>query len=253
MKLSKIVTALALLALPTFGTPVIESAVINTYLNQLTITGTDFDPSGIAPVVTLKNEALTLVSSSNPQVVANLPATIPAGTYLLRLTNSAGQAITFPVTMPSPNAGQFYTASQIMNEIDSLGSQSQTFPIAGFNPANLPTGTYGSTLSECGAPPFGIGATCTNGATIIPADCNVDLMVAQIASPSYLTGLFIVLNDNEIQTAMLPCQINIFTPVTCPLPASPISVSAGDVLTYTASYVTAGYISGPLNLTLRCR
>ena len=59
--------------------PVITSAQANFTNNTLTVIGTNF---GIkTPSVTLNATALTVASSSNTQVVANLPAGILPGSY----------------------------------------------------------------------------------------------------------------------------------------------------------------------------
>lgn len=58
----------------------INSAVPNYTTNQLTITGVGF---GTSPIVKLNATALTLVSHSTTQIVANLPTSIGAGSYLL--------------------------------------------------------------------------------------------------------------------------------------------------------------------------
>jgi hypothetical protein len=73
--------AFTVLALPMFGAlPIIESAIIDTYTNQITITGRDFAPSGKAPAVTLNNKALVLVSFTNPKV--DRGDAVPAGGFI---------------------------------------------------------------------------------------------------------------------------------------------------------------------------
>ena len=58
--------------------------------NQITITGQNFSPSGAAPQVTFNSSNLApLISFTNVQVVATLPAGIGAGTYLPGVTNLA--------------------------------------------------------------------------------------------------------------------------------------------------------------------
>lgn len=54
-------------------TPAIYSSVYNTSTKQLTITGTGFSPTGLAPQVTFANTALTILSFSNTATVAQVP------------------------------------------------------------------------------------------------------------------------------------------------------------------------------------
>jgi len=94
---------MTLAAVPVWGAtapaPAIVSAVVNTSTNQITITGSNFKPSTTAPTVTLDSVKLTLVSSAAATIVAKLPKTLTAGSYLLSVTNSASQAGTFNVTI----------------------------------------------------------------------------------------------------------------------------------------------------------
>ena len=53
----------------------IESASINYSLNELTVHGTGFEPSNVAPTVTFNGTRLTLVSSSTTVIVAKLSTT----------------------------------------------------------------------------------------------------------------------------------------------------------------------------------
>jgi hypothetical protein len=233
MKLSKIVTALALLALPMFGAPVIESAVINTYLNQLTITGTDFDPSGRAPVVTLNSQTLTLVSSSNTTVVSNISDTILAGSYLLKLTNSAKQDVTFPVTVPSPNAGQFYSGT-----ISLPSTVSNTYTL---------TGNVVPVLAW------------PSGGTILPSACTVDavyVFAQNLSTTSTFTSIWMEFMLNGTVTDQFFCQVPLTgtSPSACPLPTTPFSVNAGDALMYFVEAEFSG--TNPqelLSTSLRCR
>src|SRR5579871_1270018 len=77
--------------------PVIYSTVINTALNQITITGQNLSPTSMPPGVAFNSQNLTLVSFTNTTVVANLPASLQAGSYALVVVNSNKQAATFSV------------------------------------------------------------------------------------------------------------------------------------------------------------
>ncbi len=93
---------LFLLAIPPksyAATPVVVQVVINASTQQITISGSSFKPATTAPVVTLGSTKLTVLSSTNTTVVAALPATLAAGSYLLSLTSSANAAVSFSVTV----------------------------------------------------------------------------------------------------------------------------------------------------------
>jgi hypothetical protein len=78
-------------------TPTIVSAIVNSATKQITITGASLTATG-APVVKLDSVALTLVSSSSTQIVANLPAGLAAGTYRITVSNGSGTLGVFDVT-----------------------------------------------------------------------------------------------------------------------------------------------------------
>lgn len=102
MKNTKVVLTVALLTLMAFAStpsPNVTNVTIDYSANQITIVGTNFSPSNVAPTVVFNGTTLTLVSFSNQQIVASLP-TQTVGTYLLSITNPAipNQPGTFDVT-----------------------------------------------------------------------------------------------------------------------------------------------------------
>jgi hypothetical protein len=80
--------------------PVVNNDIINYSVspNTIAVNGSGFKPSTTAPIVLFNNVTLTLVSSSNTDIVANLPTGTQAGSYRLRITNSQGNAYEFDVT-----------------------------------------------------------------------------------------------------------------------------------------------------------
>ena len=75
--------------------PVVNSGTINYQTNQITLTGTGFQPAKAKPTVTFNGAALTVTTFNNTQVVATLPASMAPGTFDLVLTNSQGNAVDF--------------------------------------------------------------------------------------------------------------------------------------------------------------
>jgi hypothetical protein len=95
-------TALLLLApLCVFGAPanpVVQSGRINYTSNQVTLTGSNFQPEKNAPSVLFDGANLKVYSSSNTQIVATLPANTPAGTFRLTVKDSLGNSSNFDLT-----------------------------------------------------------------------------------------------------------------------------------------------------------
>jgi Collagen triple helix repeat (20 copies)/IPT/TIG domain len=81
---------------PVFALSGISAATINYSTNQITVTGGGFVVLGNAPIVYLGSMRLTIVSASDTQIVATLPATITPGTYLLKVNRA--QELTMPLT-----------------------------------------------------------------------------------------------------------------------------------------------------------
>lgn len=78
----------AMLPAAASATPIIVSAVPNYTNNQLTITGMAFGAA--VPTVKLDSMAATVVSHNSTMVVANLPAGVSTGSYLLTVTTAGG-------------------------------------------------------------------------------------------------------------------------------------------------------------------
>lgn len=79
--------------------PAIVSATVDYAANQVTITGSNFSPAGVAPVVAFEKAPLTLVSFTNQTAEVILPAGWAAGSYLLAVTNSDHQTCVYHMTL----------------------------------------------------------------------------------------------------------------------------------------------------------
>jgi IPT/TIG domain len=77
----------------------IYSTVVKTSASEITITGANFSPSGLAPKVVFATTTLALVSFTSHSAVAKLPTGFAAGSYSLIVTNSNSQGGTFSVTL----------------------------------------------------------------------------------------------------------------------------------------------------------
>lgn len=86
-------------ALPALAaTPVVNNGVINYSTNQLTLTGTGFQPAKAKPTVSFNGNALALSTYSNTQIVATLPAGLTPATFDVNVTNSQGNSDDFNLT-----------------------------------------------------------------------------------------------------------------------------------------------------------
>ncbi len=88
-----------LLAVSASAAPVVQSGTINYVTNQITLTGSNFEPGKAKqPTVLFNGTALTVASFSNTQIVATLPKSVTPGTFNLTVTNSAGNSVEFDMS-----------------------------------------------------------------------------------------------------------------------------------------------------------
>jgi hypothetical protein len=80
------------------ATPVVNSGTINYSTNQITLTGSGFEPNKTKPTVAFNGSALTVLTFSNTQVTATLPTGLTPGTFDLIVTNSQGNSVVFNMT-----------------------------------------------------------------------------------------------------------------------------------------------------------
>ena len=76
----------------------VNNATINYGVNQVTFSGSGFEPAKKAPTVLFNGAPLTVNSYTNTQIVATLPAHTTAGTYAIIIANSGGQFSSFDLT-----------------------------------------------------------------------------------------------------------------------------------------------------------
>ena len=155
----------------------IQSASISYTTNELTIHGTGFDPSRVAPTVTFNGTRLTLVSFATSLIVANLPTGTGVATFQLIVTNSTGGTASFDVTYGAagPTGAQGPAgangASGAQGPQGPAGPQGSIGPqgTAGATGAAGPAGATGAQGIAGPAGPTGaagaVGATGAQGAT----------------------------------------------------------------------------------------
>lgn len=147
-----------LFAFATKNIPVVQNGTINYLTNQITITGTNFQPAKTAPAVQFNSKAVVVNSSSNTQIVATLPAGLVPGTFSLTITNSQGNSATFDMTYgatgPQGPAGPAGAAG-------ATGAQGPAGPTGAIGPQG-PRGLTGAPGAPGPAGANGIGFTFLN-------------------------------------------------------------------------------------------
>jgi hypothetical protein len=75
--------SLLLVPIAAIANPVVQSGTVNYAANQVTLTGSGFQPNKAAPTVFFGGAKLKIDSSSNAQIVATLSSKTAAGTFRL--------------------------------------------------------------------------------------------------------------------------------------------------------------------------
>jgi hypothetical protein len=85
------------------GIPIItiSRAAINYNTNQVTLNGSGFEPSRKAPTILFAGSPLTVISYTDTQIVATLPANTVAGNFTVLIVNSLGEFLRYELTYGS--------------------------------------------------------------------------------------------------------------------------------------------------------
>jgi hypothetical protein len=159
-----LVSAIAARAQDAATKPTVGSAIINSTANPatITITGADLLPATGSPVVKIDGAILTLVSSSSTEIVADLPAGLAAGSFLLQVGTGIFD-VTNGAVGPQGAAGPTGPAGP-QGPVGPTGATGATGASGPAGPAG-PTGATGATGAIGPAGPAGpAGATGATGA-----------------------------------------------------------------------------------------
>ena len=115
--------------------PTIDSAIVNLSTNEITIGGTHLIPSSGPPVVMLEAVDLTLLSSTNTKIVANLPGGLADGTYRLSVNNGSSTVAVIGIAIGAgslalPYNGSALSASSVLN-VTNTGPGGNTTAVSG--------------------------------------------------------------------------------------------------------------------------
>jgi hypothetical protein len=212
------VVAVPLAPSPILGSaivPVVNSGAINYATNQVTLTGSGFELLGQSPSVFFNGNPLTLVSASNTQIVATLPAGLFPGTFSVTIKQWLGLGsvafdMTYGATGPQGPAGPpgLNGAQGPAGPPGPAGSPGPTGPagpegIMG-NPG--PQGPTGPAGPAGGFPSYSaffnpVAASNITGVALGPAPVAVSEVELPKAGTYIISGSVTVINYGEALTA----------------------------------------------------
>src|ERR1700723_1401406 len=80
-------------------TPVIDHATVDLAKSYISLAGSNFSPTGVAPRVSVGGTSRTVYSFTNTALVVEVPSTLAAATYLVTVTNGVPHAGSAYVTV----------------------------------------------------------------------------------------------------------------------------------------------------------
>lgn len=182
----------------------VNSAAVNYGANQVTITGTSFDPAKKSPTVVMAGGSLAIISYTNTQIVATLPTNTAAGTYGIVVSNSIGELFPFVIT---------FGATGPQGPIGPAGSAGAPGAVGPAGPAG-PTGPTGPSGSA-GGPLSYATYTLDSERSFIPA--NGTTLLGSITLPN--TGTYIIGGNQTLYASGDPavptlgfCQFSFTSP-----------------------------------------
>jgi len=90
--------SLLLVPIAAIANPVVQSGTVNYAANQVTLTGSGFQPNKTAPTVLFDGAKPKVDSSSDALIVATRPSKTAAGTFRLTVKDSLGNFANFDLT-----------------------------------------------------------------------------------------------------------------------------------------------------------
>jgi hypothetical protein len=166
MKAWKFKTLLLILSAPLIGqaqTPVIEDATVNLAKSYISLAGSNFSPTSIAPTVTVGGTSRTVYSFTNTAIVVEVPSALAAATYLVTVTNSL------------PHSGSAYVTVGAVGPQGATGATGATGPAgpAGATGPQGPQGPAGTITLPFNGSGAGVGNAVLNITDTSPAHSAV--------------------------------------------------------------------------------
>jgi hypothetical protein len=184
--------------------PVVNSGTINYQSNQVTLLGSGFEPTKVAPAVVFSNTTLSVVSASNNQIVAKLPGSVAAGTFSVTVTANGGASTVFDITYGSEGPQGLAGPAGPQGLKGSNGIAGPTGPAG----PSGPTGPTGPTGPQ--GPKGSAMAYSANGAlgTTLPVGEWGRISVVTLKNPGtyILTGQLLV-DNQQSKSASVACTV----------------------------------------------
>ena len=181
MKAWKFKTLLLVLSAPLIGqaqTPVIEDATVNLAKSYISLAGSNFSPTSIAPTVTVGGTSRTVYSFTNTALVVEVPSALAAATYLVTVTNSL------------PHSGSAYVTVGAVGPQGAAGATGATGPAgpAGATGPQGPQGPAGTITLPFNGSGAGVGNAVLNITNTSPGHSAIAGHGAQALSGSDTAG-----------------------------------------------------------------
>jgi hypothetical protein len=206
--------------------PNVNSAVVNSSTNQITITGANLLPATGSPVVKLDSIQLSLVTYNNTSILAGMPSGLGAGTYKLLVTVGASSA-TFDVA------------------VGAVGPQGPIGPQGPAGPAGPPLSLPYSATASVSGPAFTVQNTAGGG--LMGQGSNGWAGVSGYASDSTTSGVFASGSNSSSASGQGGVGVNSFGGTAGVGGSGGTAIVAlageGDVYGYFASTADAGIVA----------
>jgi Collagen triple helix repeat (20 copies) len=184
--------------------PVVTKGTFNYQTNQVTLSGSGFEPTKAVPTVVMSKTTLSVVSASDTQIVAKLPAPVAPGAYGITVKVTSGASTVFDMT---------YGAEGPQGPIGPQGATGAKGPagpqgFAGVQGLTGPTGPTGPSGPQ--GPKGAVMSYSVNGviSTILPNDAWGRFSVAILKNPGtyILTGQLLV-DNQQSKSATVACDV----------------------------------------------
>jgi hypothetical protein len=174
----------------------LNSATINYSNNQVTFNGSGFEPLKKTPTVLFTGSPLTVVSYTNNQIVATLPANTKAGNFTVIIANSLGEFLPYELT---------YAATGPQGPMGPQGPAGPQGPTGPNGPAG-PTGPAGPAGTSGGALSF-VANNVTDVVTI-PVGGSATINTVTLPNPGtyQISGQQVIFNGDTAASVLLLCD-----------------------------------------------
>jgi hypothetical protein len=166
----------------------LQDTKVHLAIGYISLSGSNFSPTGVAPTATVGGTSRTVHSFTNTAMVVEVPSTLAAGTYLVTVSNSVPYSSSAYVTV-GPSA---YTVTD--NSGNPVSLPSTPSPALEVKGISLPAGNYVMNA-----------VVQINNSTGTPAAASCQILIGDFPS-GRAPGIasFAVVQNNDLSPVMLP-------------------------------------------------